>query len=455
MAVKGKMTRRQFTRGMATASMAVAGAKTVMAAAGANERIRLGVIGVGNRGDQLIDAFKPHADCQIVALCDVYKPYLEFSAKKVGGDLFLTKHYRELLDRKDIDAVVIATPDHWHAQQFVDACKAGKDVYVEKPLSLVVAEGRIMVEAAKKYNRVTQVGIHRRSMPICQQMVEAIRGGAIGRVTSVRCFHISNEWPIGLGNDPDSPPPADLDWDLWLGPAPKASYNVNRCLYKFRWFREYSGGQMTNFGTHWLDLIQWAIGQDAPRGVFAVGSNFIPDKRGVPDTMEAVWDYPDGTLVTFSQYNTNATPGSRPGAHVEFRGTEGTVYFNDSRVEIVPEAVRTEPVAALNPLDRAESRRQALATTRPAGKQNVTIPGKGDTVAHARNFLDCVKSRSLCNCPIETGHRSTTTTLIGNVACDYKRYLAWDAERERFINDDEANKALSYEYRPPWKLELT
>jgi predicted dehydrogenase len=210
---------------------------------------------------------------------------------------------------------------------------------------------------------------------------------------------------------------------------------------------------MTNFGTHWLDLIQWAIGQDAPRGVFAVGVNGnIKDKRGVPETMECVWDYPDGTLVTFSQYNTNAAPGTRPGCWVEFRGTEGTAYFNDAKVEIVPEAVRVEPIPALNPMDRLGNRRQAGAATQPAGKSARTIKGRSDTVAHARNFLDCVKSRSLCNCPMEVGHRSTSTTLIGNVACDRKKYLAWDAKAERFTNDDEANKALSYEYRAPWKL---
>lgn len=446
-----RITRRQFTGSMAAAGAALATAKSVKAAVGANEQIRLGIIGVGNRGDQLIDAFKPHADARFVAVCDVYKPYVAFAASKLGGELFTTKHYRELLDRKDVDAVVIATPDHWHAMQFVDACRAGKDVYVEKPLSLVVAEGRTMVDAAVKHDRVTQVGIHRRSMPVCAKTVDAIRGGAIGRVTSVRCFHLSNEWPLGLGNDPDSAPPADLDWDLWLGPAPEAPYNVNRCLYKFRWFRDYSGGQMTNFGTHWLDLIQWAIGQDAPRGVFAVGANHIPDKRGVPDTMETIWDYPDGTLVTFSQYNTNAAPGSRPGCWIEFRGTDGTLYYNDSKVEIVPEAVRAEPIPALDPTARLENRRQAGATTRPAAEAK-PITGRTDTAAHARNFLDCVKSRKACHCPIETGHRSTTTTLIGNVACDLKRYLAWDAKAERFTNDEQANKALSYEYRAPWKL---
>lgn len=448
--MSGKITRRQFTGSIAAAGVALTSAKSTMAAAGANERIRIGFIGVGNRGDQLIDAFKPHEDAQTVALCDVYKPYLDFSANKVGGELFLTKDYRALLDRKDIDAVVIATPDHWHAQQFVDACKAGKDIYVEKPLSLVVAEGRAMVEAAKKHGVVTQVGIHRRSQTICQEMVDAIQGGAIGTITSVRCFHLSNEWPLGIGNDPDTAPPPGLDWDLWLGPAPKVPYNKNRCLYKFRWFRDYSGGQMTNFGTHWLDLIQWAIAQDAPKGVFAVGVNRIPDNRGVPDTMEAVWDYLDGTLVSFSQYNTNSAAGTLNRAWVEFRGTEGTVYFTDSKTEIVPESIRVEPIPALNPLDRQESRRQARAT-KPAGKA-MTLKGRSDTSGHARNFLDCVKSRSLCNCPIEVGHRSTATTLIANVACDRKKYLAWDAEKERFTNDDEANEALMYEYRAPWKL---
>ena len=454
-----KITRRQFNAGMTTASFAAVAssaltASSARAASGANERIRIGIIGLGNRGNQLIDSFLPHKDAEFVALCDVYSPHIDFAVdkiKKVDSQPFTTKDYRQLLDRKDIDAVVIATPDHWHARQFIDACEAGKDVYVEKPTSLVVRESRAMVEAARKAKCVAQVGIHRRSVPVCRQAAELIQSGAIGKVTMCRCFHLTNEWPFGIGNAADSPPPEGLDWDMWLGPAPKVPYNEDRCFYKFRWFRHYSGGQMTNFGTHWLDMIQWAIGQNAPRGVFAVGSRIIKDLREIPDTLEAVWDYPDGTLVSLLQSNTNASRGTHLGASIEFRGTNGTLYIGGDKVTVVPEAVRTAPLAAMTPTDRDAYQRQAAAT-RPSGAEALTISGStSETVSHARNFLDCVKSRSECHCSIEAGHRSTVTTLIANIACDRKKYLEWDAEKERFINDDEANKALSCEYREPWK----
>ena len=175
---------------------------------------------------------------------------------------------------KDVDAVVICTPDHWHALQTIHACQAGKDVYVEKPLSLCVAEGRAMVEAARKAKRVTQVGLMRRSSAFCREACEFVRKGGIGQVTVARAFHIQNEWPKGIGNPPNEEQPKDFDWDQWLGPAPKVPYNKNRTFYRFRWFYDYSGGQLTNFGVHYLDLIHWALGQDAPLAVTAIGGKF-------------------------------------------------------------------------------------------------------------------------------------------------------------------------------------
>ena len=211
-----------------------------------------------------------------------------------------------------MDAVVICTPDHWHALQTIHACQAGKDVYVEKPLSLCVAEGRAMVEAARKHKRVTQVGLHRRSSAFCREACEFVRKGGIGQVTVARCFHIQNEWPKGIGNPPNEEPPKDFDWDQWLGPAPKVPYNKNRTFYRFRWFYDYSGGQLTNFGVHYLDLIHWALGQDAPLAVTAMGGKYaVQDNREVPDTLEVLWQYPGNTLVTFSQFNaTRRRPGS-------------------------------------------------------------------------------------------------------------------------------------------------
>lgn len=446
-----RITRRRFSTGMVAAGAAAFASKASMGALGANDRVRLGFIGLGNRGDQLLTAFQAHKDAQFVALCDVYSPYIDFARKKVGGDPFTTKDYRHVLDRKDVDAVVIATPDHWHALQFIHACAAGKDVYVEKPVSLTIGEGRRMVEAAQRYERITQAGIQRRSAPICQRMVELIQSGAIGKVTVCRCYHLENESPMGIGSPADSEPPPELDWDMWLGPAAKVPYNENRCLYKFRWFGAYSGGQLTNMGTHYLDMIQWALGQDAPTGIVALGGRYaVDDNRDIPDTLEVVWEYPGGTLVTFSQYNANRAPADAKGSELEFRGTEGTMYYRGGRIEIVPEVVRTEPRPALNPLDRRAVSRQAAAT-RPAGEALVES-GRVSEADHARNFLDCIKSRKPCICPVETGHRSTSATLLGNIALRRKRYIAWDAQAERVTNDPEANDLLNYEYRQPWKL---
>jgi predicted dehydrogenase len=446
-----KISRRTFTQGAALAGLATVSAAG-RAAPDGKDRIRLGVIGVGNRGDQLLDAFLVHPDAHVVALCDVYQPYLEAAQHKVGGQAKLYHDYRQLLDQKDIDAVVIATPDHWHALQFIDACRAGKDVYVEKPLSLTIGEGQKMVAVAQETRRVTQVGLHRRSTGFVREAAEKVRNGAIGKVTVAKCFHLRNESPLGIGNPPDCEPPAGLDWDLWLGPAPKVPYNPNRCLYKFRWFWDYSGGQLTNFGTHYLDVIQWALGHDAPQGVFALGGKYaIEDNRQIPDTMEVIWEYPGKTLVTMSQYNANNSPGNLRGWEIEFRGTKGTLLIHESQgYTIVPEKVRTKELPALSPIRRKENAEQNKAT-RVAGEA-VTVQGKANTTDHARNFLDCVKSRQTTNCPVAVGHRSTSATLLAKIALRCGRYLAWDAKSERFVNDAEANRLLTYEYRSPWRL---
>jgi predicted dehydrogenase len=444
--------RRSFNKGAAALAGLAALPASAYSILGANDRVRLGVIGVGNRGDQLIDALVVHPDCQIVALCDVYEPYLGQAQKKVGGQARLYADYRNMIDQKDIDAIVIATPDHWHALPFLAACRAGKDVYVEKPLSLTIAEGQIMVAVAEETKRITQVGLHRRSSKFIQEAVQKIREGVIGKVTVAKCFHLRNESPQGIGNPSDCAPPPGLDWDLWLGPAPKVAYNPNRCLYKFRWFWDYSGGQLTNFGTHYLDVIQWALGQDYPASVFALGGKFaIADNREIPDTMEAVWEYPGKTLVTFSQYNANNSPGNSGRWEIEFRGTEGTLLIQESLgYQIVPEKVRTKELPALSPLFRKENSDQSKATR--MGCQPFETKGKSNTADHTRNFLDCVRSRKQTTCPVAVGHRSTSTTLLAKIALRTGRYLTWDGHKERITNDADANRLLTYEYRSPWRL---
>ncbi len=445
-----KLTRRSFGK-----SAALAGVTTALSASqvlGAGNRIRLGFIGLGNRGDQVLDAFLEHKDCEITNICDIYQPYLDFAAKKIGNNPRQFTDYRRLLERNDIDAVVINTPDHWHALQTIHACQAGKDVYVEKPLSLCVNEGRAMVEAARRAKRVTQVGLHRRSSPFCREAAEFIRKDGIGKVSAVRAFHIQNEWPRGIGSPANENAPKDFDWDAWCGPAPRRPYNKNRAFYRFRWFYDYSGGQLTNFGVHYLDMIHWALGQNAPLAVAALGGKFaITDNREVPDTMEVMWHYPGNTLVTFSQFNATAARGSSiPNCEIEFRGTKGTLFLLSNGYEVVPDSITPNEFVARTPLDRTLER--AYRTGSKPQIQARAQKGTAPTGLHARNFLDCVRSRQTCNCDIEVGHRDTSAALIGNIAHKTRSLLEWDAKTERFTNKPEANRFLSYEYRAPYKL---
>jgi predicted dehydrogenase len=423
------------------------------AVAGANDRIRLGFIGVGNRGDQLLDAFTAHSDCEVVALCDVYQPYLAASMTKVGG---LPRHYhdyRQMLDDRSLDAVVIATPDHWHALQFVDACRAGKDVYIEKPVSLTISEGRVMCRVAAEQRRVTQVGLHRRSAPRIREAIELIHAGEIGQVTVCKAYFHRNEVPLGIGRYQSTEVPNGLDWNLWLGPAPWSDYRSDRCLYKFRWFQDYSGGQITNQGTHYVDVFQWLLKQNAPRSVACLGGHYVVnDDRDIPDTLEAVWEY-NGAICTFSQINGNGAPGNAIKANMEIRGTKGTLYITDSDAgyTILPETNRIEELPILDPRDRPQVRKQSAAV-KSVGKA-ITVKGFGDsTKEHARDFLDCIRTRNTTRCPIEIGHRSTTTTLLARMAWTRHRQLDWDSAGERVMNDEDANKLLSYSYREPWKL---
>jgi predicted dehydrogenase len=439
------LSRRSF------AKVAAAGVATAASASrvwGANEQVRLGFIGVGNRGDQMLDAFLPHKDCKVVAVSDLHAGYMAFAARKAGGAVQQHADFRELLDRKDVDAVVISTPDHWHALMTIAACAAGKDVYVEKPLSLCIAEGRAMVSAARKHDRIVQVGIQRRSSDFCREAAEIVRGGGIGKVTVVRCFHIQNEWPRGIGRPDDGEPPAEFNWDAWLGPAPQQPYNVNKTFYRFRWFYNFSGGQLTNMGVHYLDVIHAALGHDAPEAVTAMGGKYADfDNRDIPDTLEVLWRYPGGTLVSFSQYNATSAPASAKACEIEFRGTLGTLYLHGSGYEIVPEIVTPNEFAARTPLDRALDRNwRSGAKARIEPKQG---RGHQDTAVHARDFLDSIRSRKLPRGDVEVGHRSTSATLVANVAARLSAYLEWDGKAERFTNNEAANKMLRYEYRSP------
>jgi len=438
------LTRRSFS---ATAATALSYSHIL----GANDKVRMGYIGLGNRGDQVHDAFLEHGDQVTAAICDLREDYMDFAAKKSRANPKRYKQYQRLLEDKDVDAVVIATPDHWHALMFVEACRAGKDVYCEKPLSLTVWEGRRMVEVAAETKRVSQVGIHRRSVESLREAAEFIRNGGLGHVTVAKGFHVQNEFPNGIGKVADTMPPEGLDWDAWLGPAPKVPYNRNRAFYNFRWFYDYSGGQITNFGVHYMDFIRMALGKASPRAVTALGGRYaVQDNREIPDTCEVLWDF-DGTMVVFSQYNANGAPPNAKNTELEIRGTKGTMYLQSGRWEVVPEKTTEMLFGQRTPLDR-QTERAYGPSKKAAMEAKQGGSGFAETYPHARNFLDCVRSRKKCNCDVLEGHLSTTACILGHIALRSKSYLEWDAKDERFSNNSAANRYLSYKYRAPYKL---
>jgi predicted dehydrogenase len=456
-------TRRQFLRRSTatTAGMALGlnllGMPAIRPVLGANGKIRVGFIGVGNRGSQLLQGFMAQSDVDVVALCDVYEPYLARDYAQVGkavidsigervpkmgekfpGEVARYKDFRRVLDRKDIDAVVIATPDHWHAIQMIAACQAGKDVYVEKPLSVTIHEGRKMVEAATKYNRIVQVGLHRRSSEMYAELAKEMQTGKIGKVTVARAYRVSNMSPSGIGKYPDTTPPKELDWDMWLGPRPMRPYRDNIAQYKFRWWQAYSS-QVGNWGVHYFDAIRWVLNEEAPVSISAHGGRFaVEDDRTIPDTMEVIFEMPSGLLLVFGQYEANGIAPLESG-EIEFRGTLGNLY---SGSEGGGYKVVASPGGQFQP-----SKPRIKAEEKPGTKGGPDL-----TVLHIRNFLDCIKTRQRPHCDIETGHRSTTFALLANMALATKARLDWDPKAERVTNNREANKLLHYQYRKPWTL---
>jgi predicted dehydrogenase len=448
------ISRRTFSRTAVEASVVAAAAVGLAPGRvlGANDQVRLGFIGVGNRGCQLLRGFLAQPDAKVVALCDVYEPYLNGVLEKLDprfaglgkrlpvmpkldSGVARIKDFRAVLDRKDVDAVVIATPDHWHAIQMIAACKAGKDVYVEKPLSMTVVEGRAMVDAARKYDRVVQVGTHRRSSRMFAQLAELVRSGSIGKVTVARAAFCSNMSPGGIGHASESDPPADLDWDMWLGPRPARPFQSTIMPYKFRWWQLFSS-QMANWGVHYFDAIRWLTGELAPASVSAHGGRYaVDDDRTIPDTTEAIFEHASRMLTVFSIHEANGQPVLGRGAELELQGTLGTVYARTDRYEIVPE------------------RGGAFQDPAPRRKAETFKSTDGDLDQQAaRDFIDSVKSRRRPLADVEEGHRSTTFAHLGNIALATRQRLDWDSQAERFTNCEAANQLLHYEYRQPWTL---
>jgi len=461
--------RRNFLKKLSSgsAAMVIGGAGMGMSAksyahvAGANDRIRVGFIGVGNRGSQLMGLFMNHPDCEVAALCDVYEPYMSRNPNEIDpryvrelgnqipkmGEQFSVrpktyKDWRKLLDDKSIDAVSVATPDHWHALQTIGAIQAGKDVYVEKPLTITILEGRKMVEAQARSKQVVAVGLNRRGSPVYQKLAKEIPSGKIGKITVARAARINNMFPDGIGRMKAETPPANFDWDAWLGPRAIRPYQYNIAPYKFRWWSDYSS-QMGNWGVHYMDVLRWMMGEKAPVAISAHGGQYAVSHDGdIPDTMQVTYEFASGAIATFSIFEASSG-GLLPSGEVELRGTKGTLFANQNGYSIVPARpgqfqTWTESIQA------EELTRDDVVLSDGSSGDNTNIL--------IRDFLDCVKSRRTPLCTLEEGHRSTCFAHLGNIALATKERLQWDPEKERFANSAKANDLLHYDYRSQWKM---
>jgi predicted dehydrogenase len=428
---------------------------------GANEKIRTGFIGIGNRGSQLLNLFMKEPDLEVVALCDVYEPYLLRDRSKVDprylkdmpgqvpamAEKFSVNparfsDYRKLLEVKNIDAVCIGTPDHWHAIQTIDALSAGKHIYVEKPLTNTLVEGRAMVNAQKASNLVVAVGLNRRGNVVYQKLAKDIPAGKIGKVSVARAGRISNMSPNGVGKLKPEQPPKDFNWDMWLGPRAYRPYQYNIAPYMFRWWSDYSS-QMGNWGVHYMDACRWLMGETAPVAVTAQGGKYVLDHDAdIPDTMQVTFEFASKKLISFCIYEANG--GSLfPYGELELRGTKGNLYSHEKGYRILPSR-----------RGQFQSWENQLVEEEFVNPSTVLDDGSSadSTSGLIRNFLDCIKSGKEPFCPLEEGHRSTSFAHLANIALSVKQRLEWDPVKERFTNSEKANQLLSYEYRKPWKL---
>lgn len=406
---------------------------------GANERITVGFIGIGAMGSGNLD-FAMRAGAQAVAVCDVYAPHLEravAAAAKAGQQVKAHTDFREVLADKSIDAVCISTPDHWHAYMAVEACKAGKDVYVEKPSCVYVAEGKKMVEAARKYQRVVQGGTMQRSGGYFKKAAELVKAGAAGEVTFCHAFQSGLTKREGFGNPPDSDPPSNLNWDMWLGPAPQVPFNANRwgveaaTFPTFRYFWDYAGGAMTDWGVHLIDPIHQCFGEVMPVAVTSQGSKFyVQDNTQTPDTMLATFFYP-AFLASYESRTCNSLPMfANQGYGTAIHGTEATILVNRGGCSLIH-------------------------TDKSKGEHKWENNGEMSSmnVPHWKNFLECIRTRQKPTSDIETTVRSSTACLLGNLAMRYRTRLDWD-EANWTVKQDALKPYLKESYRSPWVLEV-
>ena len=453
------MKRREFIKRLAQTASAVSvgSAYSAQRLLGANDRVNIALIGCGGRG--LLDArlMRAAPNVDFVAVCDVYDPRAAEAREWAGLHAKSFRDFRKVLDLKEVDAVLIATPDHWHAIPAVLACQAGKDVYVEKPLAHNIREGRAIVAAARKHNRVVQVGTQQRSAPHYGEVARIIQSGELGRVHFVRIWNFVNMYPNGIGKVADSDPPPDVDWDFYLGPAPKVPFNKNRFVNTYRWFWDYGGGLLTDFGTHRFDSMHQIMNVDAPKSVSASGGRYgLLDGAETPDFVQVTYEYPNFVMsYEASMLNAHGAGGRTPGKkyyqargesdrpHGEaYYGTNGTLIVDRLGFEIYPEMKNVSGPGALGRERTADGFRM----------ERREVAAEDATGLHVKNFIDCVRSRKVPAASPEIGHRSTNVAHLGNIAFRSGHKIQWDTSKDEVIDDAKASEFLSRKARKPWDL---
>jgi len=405
MSARRDVSRRSFLRASAVTAAGAALASPVMAAQGANERINLGLIGTGGRCRHLMQAIARIPNVRMTALCDVYEPHLDLARKLADPKAFTTRNYREILNRKDIQGVVIATPDHWHAPITIDACAAGKDVYVEKPLTHKLNEGRAVIEAQNKHKRIVQVGTQQRSMPQFQRARELVRAGRLGRVHKVHLTWNRNSDRVRRG--PQNVDPKRLDWQAFLGNAPKQDFDDYR-FRNWRWFWDFGNGILGDLMVHFIDVVHWYFDLDHPSRAVTIGDNYI--SRGIwqtPDTIQTLLVYPNELQVYFEGTFVNA----RNGAMLEFMGSDATLYLDRGRYELHPEA-------------RSKMKPEEMVLGKGNRGRDFYDQPDGELL-HLTNWIECMRSRNRPNCPAEAGVGAASAAHLGNQALRGNRVAEW------------------------------
>ena len=440
------VSRRRFLQ---TATAGAAAFPLLLRAQGAgpaapNSRVTLAILGCGNQAAEDLKQWLPMADVQVVAVCDVnrasrgYKTPEQYLgrepvrdlvnahyAKQAAGGTFkgceLYTDFREVLARKDIDAVAVITPDHWHAIMTIQAAAAGKDIYCQKPLGLTVRDGQEMIQAVRRHRRILQTGSQWRSNAVIRRACEAVRNGVVGEVKRVETYVAANNFTGPGPGWKEAPVPEGFDYNTWLGPAPEAPYHPDRCFYRFRFISDYSGGQTTNFGAHSNDVAQWGLGTDGtgPVEFESLGAEFPPpgDLFNTATKVHFRCRYASGVeLVCLTDKRSFG---------VRFEGTKGWLFTNGKVIESEPASLKDWT----------------------PGPDSLRLY---ESANHYRNFIDCVRSRKEPLSPVEVGHRTATICHLGNLAMKLNRKLRWDPQAEQILGDDEANKQLSRPHRAPW-----